>query len=209
MYHIFNKMLDFFSIPFMFLFVLCMIETMCNFIFLNTRVNFTEKTNLKILFELVRKIAKDGQKKPSFDGQAFFRIIKEAEILDSQISIKNLMWNIWIPIWARTLIYKYLEYIEFAFKIVGLKNAASLVHFVLQLFRIQCVYDLKKTSKKESIDRILQIALNLGQLEGRLGIIFPFGLDCFIIVELIKIYMSPAAIIKNKLINYDNQLSSK
>ena len=193
----------------MILLILCIIETMCNSIFLNARVNFIENTNINVLFKLVRKIAKDGQKKPSFDGQAFFGIIKKAEILDSQITIVNLMWNIWIPIWARTYIYKFLEYIEYIFKIFGLKNAASVLHFVLQLFRIQCVYDLKTMSKKESIVRILQIALNLGQLEGRLGIIFPVGLDCFITVDFIKIYMSPAALIKNELIKYNNQLSSK
>jgi hypothetical protein len=189
----------------MFLFILCMIETVC---FFNTEINFVKNTNIHILFELVRKIARYGQKKSSFDGQDFFSIIKEVEILDSDITIKELIWKIWVPIWVRTIIYKCLEYIEYIFKKFGLKNSASVVHFVLQLFRIQCVYDLKKLSKKESIIRILQIALNLGQLEGKLGIILPFRISCFITANIVKIKIFSAALIKKKLIKYD-QLSSK
>ena len=194
-------MIDFITILstlLMLLVILCMIETLCNTIFFSAGATF-KNTNIQKLFKFVRKEARDGQKKVSFDGIVLFKKIKEFKIQDEAITIKNLTWKIWVPVCARTLIYKFLEYIEYILKMVGLKNAASVVHFVLQLFRIQCVYDLKTISKKDCITRILQIALNLGQLEGKLGIIFPFELGCFITANNIKINMAFASLLKNDL----------
>jgi PIN domain nuclease of toxin-antitoxin system len=80
----------------------------------------------------------------------------------------------------RAVIYTWLEHLEDLFNAMSLKTFAKITHFVLQMFRIQCIYDISSLNKAEVITRILQIALNLGQLEGQLGICFPINIEYFI-----------------------------
>lgn len=185
---------------FTFLVCLCMIEFMYNCIIFSANSDVFYNTNIKLLFELVRKNARDGQKKEDFSGKKYFQIIKKA--IPEKITINSVEWILWTPNWLQTIIYKLLEFVETVFRTIDLTTAGNITHFILQLFRIQCVYDFKYMTKKDSIIRILQIALNLGQLEGQLGIIFPFQINSFVTSKLIKINQFKMALIVATIKNY-------
>jgi hypothetical protein len=181
----------------MFLLVLCIIDSICTTIFFSAEVNNFANTNIQHLFEKVRKNGQKGQ----FDGQAFFKKIKSAIGKTEEFIDGHSLWIIWIPFCIRIIIYKILEVFENILKMFGLKTAAGVTHFILQLFRIQCAYDFKTIkSRKEKIIRILQIALNLGQLEGQLGFIFPVNIGSFVVSKNgIKITKTNAIQIEKEL----------
>jgi len=161
----------------------------------------TQSYRFSALFDIVRERAMLGQlNKSKFDGRSYFNLCIKPELESPKLRIKThtIYWVIWIPIPIRTCFYKYLEQVEDHLKkyIAGdvhskwfhiilkrmkpesIERCAIIIHFILQLFRLQVEYN-NITDKMAAI-RVLQIALNLGQLEGQLGFKFNLHLENFI-----------------------------
>ena len=123
-------------------------------LFSKRKRNMPEKNNLELMFSMILEASRKLQKKKNADGLSFWhKIKKELGALD------NNQGSGWKRLSKKT-VDKYMSLPEYTKNGYGTESLIELHHFIIQQVRIP-------TTEKQTIRKIMQLALNIGQFIGK------------------------------------------